>query len=81
MKRENKNRERARLRRPGARITAVVSRFHADLTEAMLDSARRELAASGVRDSDMRTIWVPGSFELPLVARAVAERPDVDAVL
>lgn len=81
MRREKKTRERPRLQRPGARIAAVVSRFHTDLTEPMLASARKELAASGVRESDMRTVWVPGSFELPLVARALARRADVDAVL
>lgn len=81
MAREKKVRERPRLQRPGARIAAVVSRFHTDLTEPMLASAMRELAASGVRASDVRTVWVPGSFELPLVARALAERDDVDAVL
>jgi 6,7-dimethyl-8-ribityllumazine synthase len=81
MARDKKTRERPRLQRPGARIAAVVSCFHTDLTEPMLSSARRELAASGVRESDMRTVWVPGSFELPLVARALARRADVDAVL
>jgi 6,7-dimethyl-8-ribityllumazine synthase len=81
MARETKTRERPRLQRPGARIAAVVSRFHSDLTEPMLASARRELAASGVAASDMRTIWVPGSFEVPVVARALALRDDVDAVL
>lgn len=70
-----------RRMRPGARIAAVVSQFHPDLTEPMLASAKRELAASGVRERDIRTVWVPGSFELPLVARALARRKDVDAVL
>jgi 6,7-dimethyl-8-ribityllumazine synthase len=81
MKRSPRTKERPRLKRPGARIAAVVSRFHADLTEPMLASAKRELAASGVRESTVRVVWVPGSFELPLVARALARRPDVDAVL
>lgn len=81
MARETKLRDRPRLQRKGARIAAVVSRFHTELTEPMLVSAKRELAASGVKDGDVRTIWVPGSFELPLVARALAERKDVDAVI
>ena len=81
MARETKLRERPRLQRKGARIAVVVSRFHEELTQPMLASAKRELAASGVRDGDVRAIWVPGSFELPLVARALAERKDVDAVI
>jgi 6,7-dimethyl-8-ribityllumazine synthase len=76
-----KSTERPRLRRPGARIAAAVSRFHEDLTGAMLASAVRELAASGVREADVRVAWVPGAFELPLVARTLARRRVVDAVL
>jgi len=73
--------DRARLERPGARIGIVVSRFHEDLTGAMLESARSELARSGVATSDMLIVWVPGAFELALVARALARRVDVDAVV
>lgn len=47
----------------------------------MLDSAKKELALSGVREENIRVVWVPGSFEIPLVARALARRRDVDAVL
>lgn len=74
-------RHRERLQRPGARVAFVVSTFHFDLTSAMLRSARRELEASGVRAEDMPVVTVPGSFELPLVARRFARRDDVDAVI
>ncbi len=67
--------------RPGARIGAVVSTFHADLTRAMLASARRELIAAGLDQDDLLVLEVAGSFELPLVARRLAIRDDVDAVL
>jgi 6,7-dimethyl-8-ribityllumazine synthase len=67
--------------RPGARIGIVVSRYHEELTGAMLDSARRELALAGVEEKNHLVVWVPGAFELPLVARALAQRVDVDAVL
>jgi 6,7-dimethyl-8-ribityllumazine synthase len=72
---------RERLERPGARIGIVVSRFHEDLTGAMLESAQSELALSGVRSEDVLVVWVPGAFELAIVARALARRTDVDAVL
>ena len=72
---------RERLQRPGTRIAFVVSNFHRDLTSAMLESAREELAASGVPESDTEVAWVPGSFELPLVARRFARREDVDGVI
>jgi 6,7-dimethyl-8-ribityllumazine synthase len=72
---------RARLHRPGARIAFVVSTFHHDLTLAMMESAKRELIASGVDADDMPMVTVPGAFELPLVARRFARRKDIDAVI
>lgn len=63
------------------RIAAAVSLFHEELTGAMLESARTELVASGMDPTDFRAVWVPGAFELPLVARRLARRADVDAVL
>lgn len=66
---------------PGTRIGAVVSSFHRDLTGAMLESARDEFLRSGLAPDDLIEVWVPGSFELPLVARRMARRSDVDAVL
>jgi 6,7-dimethyl-8-ribityllumazine synthase len=73
--------ERARILRPGVRIGAVVSQFHEDLTGAMLESARDELVASGMDEEDYRVVWVPGSFELAIVARRLAARKDNDPVL
>lgn len=73
--------ERPRKMRPGSKIAAVVSRFHDDLTGAMLRSATAELVASGVEEEDIRVAWVPGSFELPLVCRRMAAMADVEAVL
>ena len=76
-----KSTQRERLQRPGARIGIVVSRFHSELTGAMLAAAKAELAASGVAATDMLEVWVPGAFELPLVARSLAQRVDIDAVV
>jgi 6,7-dimethyl-8-ribityllumazine synthase len=76
-----KSTQRERLQRPGARIGVVVSRFHSELTGAMLASAKAELAASGVATQDILEVWVPGAFELALVARSLAQRVDIDAVV
>ena len=73
--------QRPRLERPGARIAFVVSTFHHELTSAMMESAQRELATSGVAREDMPVALVPGAFELPLVARRFARRDDIDAVI
>lgn len=66
---------------PGARVAIVASEFHADLNGAMLESAARELARLGAPLDEALVAWVPGSFELPLIAQAFAERADVDGVL
>jgi 6,7-dimethyl-8-ribityllumazine synthase len=72
---------RARSVRQGSVIGLVVSRFHEELTGAMLASAQKELRAAGVRDSDMHVVWAPGSFELPLLAKRLADKRGMDAVL
>lgn len=81
MARDRMSSERPRTLRPGVRIAAVVSRFHEELTGAMLESARAELLASGMREQDFCVAWVPGCFELAIVARRMAWRRDIDAVL
>ena len=72
---------RARRAPARARFAVAVSRFHEELTGAMLASATRELEACGVDPRSVRVVRVPGAFELPIVARALARRRDVDAVL
>ncbi len=66
---------------PGTRIAAVVSTFHAALTDAMLESARSELSAAGLAADDLVVVRAPGAFELPLIARRLAVRDDLHAVL
>jgi 6,7-dimethyl-8-ribityllumazine synthase len=65
----------------GTRVAAVVSSYHADLVGLMLESAREALIAADLRPAALRIETAPGSFELPLLAQALAEREDVDAVL
>jgi len=65
----------------GARIGAVVSTFHSQLTRAMCASAQAELAAAGLAEEDFLVLEAPGAFELPLIARRLAIREDISAVL
>lgn len=67
--------------RPGARLAAVVSQYHGELTSAMLRSARRELEAAGLTADGLIVVAAPGAFELPIIASELARREDVDAVL
>jgi 6,7-dimethyl-8-ribityllumazine synthase len=63
----------------GLRVAIVAARFNSQVTLRLLDGARRGLAAAGVADGDVDVVWVPGSFEIPLAAQALAA--DHDAVL
>jgi len=65
----------------GLRVAVVCGRFNSHVTLRLLDGVRRGLAACGVRDHDVEEAWVPGAFELPLVAKAYADSGGVDAVI
>ena len=65
----------------GLRVAIVVSRWNELITKQLLDGALDGLRRHGVSDDDITVVWVPGSFELPLVCRRVAERGNVDAVV
>jgi len=73
-------RESARL--PGeARLACALSTYHEEITGAMLASALDVLRGAGLSEERVPVVRVPGTFELPLVARRLAQRPDVAAVL
>ena len=65
----------------GLRVGIAVARFNEVITKQLLDGALGTLSRCGVRDSDITVAWVPGSFELPVVARAFAKSGRCDAVI
>jgi 6,7-dimethyl-8-ribityllumazine synthase len=65
----------------GLRVAVVCGRFNSHVTLRLLDGVRRGLAGSGVVDRDVEEVWVPGAFEIPLVAKTYAEAGRVDAVV
>lgn len=65
----------------GLRIAIVVANFNDFITARLLDGAKAALARHGVRDDDVTVVSVPGSFELPLVAKKLAESKRHDAVI
>ena len=71
----------ARLEGAGLRIGVAASRFNDRITLRLLDGARRALSAAAVADDDVIEAWVPGAFELPTAARALARSGAVDAVV
>lgn len=64
----------------GMSLAVVVSRFNQALTEKLLAGAQEALAECGVDADSVDVVWVPGSFELPLAAKRLAESGRYDAV-
>src|SRR5690625_5301509 len=65
----------------GLRVGIVAARWNGEITVRLLDGARRRLAAAGAAPKDISLDWVPGAFEPPLAARALAVAGTVDAVI
>ncbi len=65
----------------GLHVGVVVARFNEIITKKLLDSAVETLLRHGVRDEDITVGWVPGSFELPVVAKALAKSGRYHAVI
>jgi 6,7-dimethyl-8-ribityllumazine synthase len=63
------------------RFALIVSRFNSFVTERLLDGALDCLARHGVADENVHIYRVPGSWEIPLVARRVAGGGRVDGVV
>src|SRR5271169_169621 len=57
---------------PSGRFAIVAARFNALVTESLLAGCRDALTRHGVPDERVDVAWVPGSFEIPLVAKKLA---------
>ena len=63
------------------RIGLVASRFNQFIVEQLVAGACDALARHGVAESDQTLVWVPGAFELPLMADAMARSGRFDAII
>lgn len=64
-----------------ARFAIVVSRFNEFITEQLLEGALDALRRHGADIDDLPVAWCPGSVEVPLVAKKMAQSGDYDAVI
>jgi len=65
----------------GKRFGIVVSRFNDFITEKLLGGALDGLLRTGVKESDINVIKVPGAFEIPLAAKKAIQGGNYDAVI
>ena len=63
------------------RIAIVASSFNDFITKKLLSACLLELKCLGLKEDQITTVWVPGSFEIPLTALKLARRKDIDAVI
>ena len=63
------------------RLAIIVSRFHPKITERLLSGAQRVLTDAQIGPEALRALHVPGAFEIPVVAKCLAESGAFDGVL
>lgn len=65
----------------GRRVGIICARWNDAITRRLLAGAFEELERAGVAADDVELVWVPGAFEIPLAAKAMAGTGRVDAVI
>jgi len=65
----------------GLKFAVVVSRFNELVTARLLEGTKDALLRHGVDENEIDIVWVPGCFEIPLLAKKLAHRGEHDAVI
>ena len=65
----------------GMKVGIVVARFNEFITNKLLGGAVDGLTRHGVADDNITTAWVPGAFEIPVIAEKMAKSGKYDAVI
>lgn len=65
----------------GKRFGIIASRFNDFITKDLINGCVDTLLRHGAKEDDVSITWVPGSFELPLIAQKLAKSKTVDAVI
>jgi 6,7-dimethyl-8-ribityllumazine synthase len=65
----------------GLKFGLIVSRFNEFISGKLLEGAQDALLRHGAREDDIDIAWTPGSFEIPLIAKKMAESGRYNAVV
>lgn len=65
----------------GLKTALVVSRFNEFITSKLVGGAIDALVRNNAKEDDITQVWVPGAFEIPAVAKKLAESKKYDAVI
>ncbi len=69
------------LKAEGKKFAIVASRFNEFITNKLISGAEDMLKRHGAKDEDISLAWVPGAFEIPAVAKKIAEAGKVDGII
>jgi len=64
----------------GLKFAVIVSRFNELITNKLLEGAKDALLRHGVDENDIDTAWTPGCFEIPLIAKKLAQKGEYNAL-
>lgn len=65
----------------GFRFAIIVSRFNSFITDKLVEGALDVLKRHGADEAMIEMYRVPGAFEIPLVAKKIAKKKDIDAII
>lgn len=65
----------------GMKVGIVASRFNEFITSKLLGGALDGLVRHGVEEKNITTAWIPGAFEIPVIAKRMAQTGKYDAVI
>ena len=65
----------------GLKFALVVSRFNHFISDKLLEGALDSLRRHGVKEENLKIVWVPGAWEIPLMAKILAEKGGFNAVI
>jgi 6,7-dimethyl-8-ribityllumazine synthase len=65
----------------GKKFVLVVSRFNDFITDRLVGGAMDALKRSGAKEADIEIVKVPGAFEIPMVAKKLAEKRKYNAII
>ncbi len=69
------------LEAKGLKFCIVISRFNDFITSKLLDGAKDALLRHGANEDEIDVIRVPGSFEIPMVAKKIASKGTYNAII
>ncbi|MGI9323287.1 MAG: 6,7-dimethyl-8-ribityllumazine synthase, partial [Pseudomonadales bacterium] len=69
------------MKKTDAKFTLVAARFNSDIVDKLIEGAMATLKQEGVPEGNIILVRVPGAFEIPLVAKKIADQGKTDAII